>query len=228
MGGAAPEITTALPKRLRHTGAWPLDPPRRAPKGSDLRSLQDRMDGCPAGRRPVLSGDGSERAMLIGQAPGWREIETGLPFAHDAGRRLVGWLELAGIGVEDFRTRWYVTSVGKCYPGRRPGASVDSPPPRQEVRRWSPILASEVALVAPRLLVLVGGLAHRFAFGEAARLDDVVGHALAWDNAPGAAVICLPHPSGASTWLNEPRRVSLWRAAMAELAGQWARLETGS
>ena len=35
--------------------------------------------------------------MLIGQAPGWREIETGLPFAHDAGRRLVGWLGLAGV-----------------------------------------------------------------------------------------------------------------------------------
>ena len=59
--------------------------------------------------------------MLIGQAPGRREIETGLPFAHDAGKRLVGWLALAGISVDDFRERWYVTSVAKCYPGRRPG-----------------------------------------------------------------------------------------------------------
>ena len=84
---------------------------------------------------PVLSGDGSEEAMLIGQAPGWREIETGLPFAHDAGRRLVGWLGLAGISIGDFRSRWYVTSVGKCYPGRRPGSSVDSPPSRAEVER---------------------------------------------------------------------------------------------
>jgi uracil-DNA glycosylase len=227
MDGAAVDIATALPKRLRHVGAWPLDPPRRASRGSELRGLQDRMDACPDGRRPVLSGDGSERAMLIGQAPGWREIETGLPFAHDAGRRLVGWLELAGIGVVDFRTRWYVTSVGKCYPGRRPGASVDSPPSRREVQRWSPVLASEVALVAPRLVVLVGGLAHRFAFGEAARLDDLVGRSLAWDQASGAAVICLPHPSGASTWLNDARRVLLWRAAMAELAAQWARLGDG-
>jgi uracil-DNA glycosylase family 4 len=72
------------------------------------------MPGCPDGTRPVLSGDGSERALLIGQAPGWREIATGLPFAHDAGKRLVGWLGLAGITVSDFRERWYVTSVGKC------------------------------------------------------------------------------------------------------------------
>jgi len=160
--------------------------------------------------------------MLIGQAPGWREIDTGLPFAHDAGRRLVGWLSLAGIGVRDFRERWYVTSVGKCYPGRRPGASVDSPPSRGEVQRWSPILAEEVRLVAPGLIVLVGGLAHRFAFGESARLDDLVGRPLGWEAAPSAIVVCLPHPSGASTWLNDPRRVELWRRAMEVVARSWA------
>ena len=33
--------------------------------------------------------------MLIGQAPGWREVETGLPFAWDAGKRLCGWLAAA-------------------------------------------------------------------------------------------------------------------------------------
>ncbi len=160
--------------------------------------------------------------MLIGQAPGWREIDTGLPFAHDAGRRLVGWLSLAGIGVLDFRERWYVTSVGKCYPGRRPGASVDSPPSRAEVQRWSPILVEEVRLVSPELVVLVGSLAHRFAFGESARLDDLVGRPLSWEPAPSATVVCLPHPSGASTWLNDPRRVELWRRAMEVLATSWA------
>ena len=186
------------------------------------------MPRCPDGVAPVLSGDGSERAMLIGQAPGWREIETGLPFAHDAGRRLVGWLGLAGIGVEDFRRRWYVTSVGKCYPGRRPGASVDSPPSRAEVARWTPYLRREIELVAPRLVLLVGGLAHRFAFGEAARLDALVGRELSWERAPGAWVVALPHPSGASTWLNDPARAELWRTGIGLLAARWAQLEAGA
>lgn len=159
--------------------------------------------------------------MLIGQAPGWREIETGLPFAHDAGRRLVGWLALAGIGLDDFRARWYVTSVAKCYPGRRAGASVDSPPSRAEVTRWSPFLAAEVRLVAPALVVLAGGLAHRRAFGPDARLDELVGRELAWDEAPGATVLALPHPSGASTWLNDPARVALWRRGIELLAARW-------
>lgn len=218
------ELATAAPKRLRFTGDWPTPAPRRAAPGTALRALQDGMPRCEGSAAPVLSGDGTERAMLIGQAPGWREIETGVPFAWDAGKRLCGWLALAGIGVDDFRERWYVTSVGKCYPGRAPGSSVDRAPSRAEVARWTPYLLEEVRLVAPRLVVLVGGLAHRFAFGPAVRLDDLVGRELAWEAAPGASVLCLPHPSGASTWLNDPGRVELWRRGIALLRDRWVAL----
>jgi uracil-DNA glycosylase len=215
------DLATAAPKRLRHSGDWPLPTPRRAPVGSPLHALQDAMPRCADGATPVLSGDGTERAMLIAQAPGWREIETGLPFAWDAGKRLCGWLGAAGIGVEDFRRRWYVTSVAKCYPGRAPGASVDRPPSRADVATWSPYLREELRLVGPRLLLLVGGVAHRFAFGAAARLDDLVGRELTWDEAPGAVILCLPHPSGASTWLNDPARVELWRRGIELLRDRW-------
>jgi uracil-DNA glycosylase len=219
------DLATAEPKRLRHTGEWPTPTARRAQAGSELRALQDAMPRCDDGATPVLSGDGTERAMLIGQAPGWREIETGLPFAWDAGKRLCGWLAAAGVGVDDFRDRWYVTSIGKCYPGRAPGSSVDRPPSRQEIERWAPVLREELRLVRPRLLLLVGGLAHRFAFGAAARLDDLVGRELAWEEAPGASVLCLPHPSGASTWLNDPGRVELWRRGIELLRARWVELE---
>jgi uracil-DNA glycosylase family 4 len=219
------DLATVEPKRLRHLGQWPTPAPRRAEPGTELRALQDGMPRCDDGASPVLSGDGTERAMLIGQAPGWREIETGLPFAWDAGKRLCGWLVAAGIGVDDFRNRWYVTSIGKCYPGRGPGSSVDRPPSRSEIERWTPVLRGELRLVRPALLLLVGGLAHRFAFGIAARLDDLVGRELAWGEAPGASVLCLPHPSGASTWLNDPARVELWRRGLELLRDRWAELE---
>jgi uracil-DNA glycosylase len=216
------DLSTAAPKRLRHVGEWRTPAPRRAPPGTELRALQDAMPRCEAGVAPVLSGDGTERAMLIGQAPGWREIETGLPFAWDAGKRLCGWLAAAGIGTDAFRERWYVTSVGKCYPGRAPGSSVDRPPSRTEIAQWTPVLRDELRLVAPEILLLVGGLAHRFVFGERARLDDLVGRELSWEAAPGASVLCLPHPSGASTWLNDPERVELWRRGIAILRERWA------
>ncbi len=219
------DLATVEPKRLRYAGEWPTPSPRRAPEGTELRALQDLMPMCEAGAAPVLSGDGSERAMLIGQAPGWREIETGLPFAWDAGKRLCGWLGAAGVGIEDFRNGWYVTSIAKCYPGRAPGSSVDRPPSRAEIERWTPFLREELRLVRPRLLLLVGGFAHRFAFGERARLDELVGRELAWDEAPGASVLCLPHPSGASTWLNDPGRVDLWRRGIELLRDRWSGLD---
>jgi uracil-DNA glycosylase len=216
------DLETAAPKRLRHDGPWPVPAPRRARAGTPLRALQDAMPRCGDGAMPVLSGDGRERAMLIGQAPGWREIETGLPFAWDAGKRLCGWLAVAGIDVEEFRERWYVTSVGKCYPGRAPGSSVDRPPSSAEIARWAPYVRDELRMVSPRLLLLVGGVAHRFAFGPSARLDDLVGRELSWEASPAASVLCLPHPSGASTWLNDPTRVELWRRGIALLRDRWA------
>lgn len=215
------DLGTLEPKRLRHLGDWPVPAPRRAAPGSELRALQDGMPTCEGGAAPVLSGDGTERAMLIGQAPGWREIETGLPFAWDAGKRLCGWLAAAGISIADFRERWYVTSIGKCYPGRAPGSSVDRPPSRAEIERWSPVLREELRLVAPELVLLVGGTAHRFAFGPTARLDQLVGRELRWEAARGASVVCLPHPSGASTWLNDPAHVELWRRAIGLLHERW-------
>ena len=219
------DLATVEPKRLRHLGEWPTPVPRRAQPGTELRGLQDAMPRCEGGALPVLSGDGTERAVLIGQAPGWREIETGVPFAWDAGKRLAGWLAVAGIEIDAFRTRWYVTSIGKCYPGRAEGSSVDKPPSRSEIARWTPYLREELRLVRPELVLLVGGTAHRFAFGPGARLDDLVGRELAWEEAPGASVLALPHPSGASTWLNDPGRVELWRRGIELLRDRWAGLQ---
>ena len=88
-----------------------------------------------------------------------------------------------------------------------------------------PRLREELRLVAPSILLLVGGMAHRFAYGEGARLDDLVGRELTWEEAPGASVLCLPHPSGASTWLNDPARVELWRRAIAILRDRWAEVD---
>jgi uracil-DNA glycosylase len=82
--------------------------------------------------------------------------------------------------------------------------------------------------VAPRLVALVGGLAHRHAFGPEARLDALVGRELTWEEAPGATVIALPHPSGASTWLNDPARVELWRRGIELLAAHWRTLRPAS
>ena len=103
---------------------------------------------------------------------------------------------------------------------------MDRPPSRDEIARWTPFLLEELRLVAPEVILLVGGLAHRFAFGRAARLDELVGPELTWEAAPGASVLCLPHPSGASTWLNDPAHVELWRRGIALLRDRWHALKS--
>ena len=102
---------------------------------------------------------------------------------------------------------------------------MDSPPSRAELATWAPILDDEVRLLHPSLVLLVGGTAHRHAFGPAARLDDLVGRELHWEVAPHASVLALPHPSGASTWLNDPARAALWRRGIDLLRERWLALE---
>ena len=156
--------------------------------------------------------------MLIGQAPGWREIETGLPFAWDAGKRLCGWLAAAGIGVDDFRERWYATSVGKCYPAGQPGSSVDRPPSRAEIARWAPILREELRLVAPRARPARRRLGPSLRVRAGARASTTSSGA-SWPGMRRRAHRswrCRIRP-GASTWLNDPARVELWRRGIALL-----------
>ena len=106
------------------------------------------------------------------------------------------------------------TDPGEAKPARSPPTFTGS-------------LSRRMLLIASAwiLVLLVGGTAHRFAYGPAARLDDLVGRTLAWDAAPGASVLALPHPSGASTWLNDPARVELWRRGIGLLRDRWAELE---
>jgi uracil-DNA glycosylase len=127
------------------------------------------------------------------------------------------WLEL---DEETFYGTFYCASVTRCYPGRaRSGRGDRTPTPAEQDlcafwREW------ELALVRPQLIVTVGGLAARRLLGVKS-VTDCVGIRYELDD--GAIAIPLPHPSGASGWLNVPaNRARVQEAARAiktELAG---------
>lgn len=87
-------------------------------RADPLARLQQRMRRCRAcartgheiAGRPVFSGGARAQLMLIGQAPGATEAETGLPFSGAAGRRLFDWLAQAGLSESAFRAQQYMTS----------------------------------------------------------------------------------------------------------------------
>ena len=185
---------------------------------SEIAALAERMwvcRRCPAAgitveSMPVFSASESAEAILIGQAPGVHEPVVRRPFAASAGRTLRGWLEPAGLGDEgDFYRRLHVTSVAKCFPGKRPGGS-DLAPSRAMQRTCRPWLDAELAALPGLPVITVGALALATLL-PGAKLDDAVGEALA--TADGRELIALPHPSGASPWPHLPgNRARLDRA----------------
>ncbi|HEY76888.1 MAG TPA: uracil-DNA glycosylase [Thermoflexia bacterium] len=157
--------------------------------------------GYPITPGAVFSGPSTARVMVVGQAPGVTEAEAGRPFNGPSGRRLFRWLAEAGWDETTFRATQYMTAVTKCYPGKARGGKGDRVPTRAEQKLCTPFLEEELRLVQPALIIPVGGLAVRRFLGPV-RLAEVVGTRL--QDPEGRWIVPLPHPSGASLWLNRP------------------------
>ena len=191
-----------------------------------LASLQRDTGGCraclEAGYQleslPVRAPYAGQRAYMFGQAPGIVEGEERRPWRGRAGQALRRWLEL---DEDAFYSTFFCASVTRCYPGRAPSGRGDrTPTPREQElcafwQRW------ELELLRPGLIVTVGGLALRRLLGLP-RLTACVGERYEHDRVP---VVPLPHPSGASGWLNEAvnrerlaRALELVRTELAALA----------
>ncbi len=156
----------------------------------------------------------TDRVMLIGQAPGHLSVERRLPFAGPGGRVLQSWFVRAGFQPEDFRERIYLSALTRCDPGRNPRGTGDRKPSPPELALCRPYLLAELALVRPRVLALVGGMAIQTFWGPG-RLDEIVG---TYREQDGRLLLPLPHPSGASRWLNAPKHLALLTKALEHLA----------
>lgn len=159
------------------------------------------MVGRPVHGPPVLS-----RVLLIGQAPGTHEESRGRPFAHTAGKTLFRWFEeAAGIDEAHFRSRIYMAAVARCFPGKATGGG-DRLPDAREIANCRRHLARETEILRPELILPVGKLAIAQVLGlsvypASAKLADVVGKKfVATYLGATADVVCLPHPSGLSSW----------------------------
>jgi uracil-DNA glycosylase family 4 len=168
-----------------------------------MRACQKCLDaGYEITPGAVFSGPVSARVMVIGQAPGVTECEFKRPFNGTSGTRLFQWLAEVGWDEAGFRAHQYMSAVTKCYPGRDKGGKGDRVPSRAEQKLCRPFLDRELALVAPDVILPVGRLAIELFYGRRFKLTDVVGTSRKDDL--GRRVVPLPHPSGASLWLNKP------------------------
>jgi uracil-DNA glycosylase len=188
----------------------------------ELAALHTQMRACrrcleagyPITPGAVFSGLATATVMIVGQAPGITETQVGRPFNGSSGRRLFRWLAQAGWEETEFRTTQYMTAITKCYPGKGSGGKGDRVPTRAEQKLCAPYLERELALVHPNLIIPVGGLAVRRFLGRV-RLAQVVGGVV--QDEDGRWIVPLPHPSGASLWLNRPENQARVTQALAHI-----------
>ena len=185
----------------------------------DLRDCRACVEaGYPLESWPVRNVLSGQRAYMYGQAPGLVEGEERRPWRGRAGRTLRRWL---GLDEDEFYETFYCASVTRCYPGRSPSGRGDrTPAPREQElcafwRDW------ELRIIRPELIVPVGGLAIKRLLGISG-LASCIGCRYELDS---ATVIPLPHPSGASGWLNLPANRELTARAAALVRDELAHLD---
>jgi uracil-DNA glycosylase len=193
---------------------------------------------------PIFSGPATARVMVIGQAPGITESTARRPFNASSGRRLFQWLAGAGWDESTFRREHYMTAITRCYPGKNAGGRGDRVASRAEQLLCRPFLHAELTLLRPKLILTVGRMAAGLFF-PTLKLDDLVGRAgplpfnpdrpvdlpvrqhIDWVDRPEDLdalrdrdrwVIPLPHPSGASQWLNSTANQDRLKRALEHIS----------
>lgn len=164
----------------------------------DARACRQCAAHLPLGPRPVLRASATARLLIVGQAPGTKVHESGIPWNDASGERLRDWLGLESAVFYD-ESRVAILPMGLCYPGRDARGG-DKPPRPECAPLWHPPLLAALPRVELTLLVGLYAQAHYLAARRRGSLTETV---RAWaDYAP--QFVPLPHPSWRNTaWLKK-------------------------
>jgi uracil-DNA glycosylase len=195
-------------------GATTFDRVRDAAAGCQACDLWARATQTVFGSGPVPA-----RLMLVGEQPGDKEDLAGEPFVGPAGAMLARGLADAGID----RETAFVTNVVKHFKWRpAPGGKrrLHEKPNKVEVGACLPWVESELALVQPKALVLLGATAVGALAGPKVSVTRDRGKPLPIDLAP--LVVATVHPS--SILRAGSGREEAYRAFVRDLRGVARRL----
>ncbi|MBC8339758.1 MAG: uracil-DNA glycosylase family protein [Rhodospirillales bacterium] len=160
---------------------------------AEIEACRLCADNLPLGPRPVLRVSATAKLLIVGQAPGTRVHETGIPWNDASGDRLRDWLDLAPEIFYD-ESRVAIMPIGFCYPGRDPKGG-DNPPRPECAPTWHSRILSFIP--DKKLTLLVGSYAQRHYLGSKAgktMTETVKG----WRHYLPEA-FPLPHPSWRTT-----------------------------
>ena len=169
----------------------------------DIRECRLCEPGLPFGANPVVQASPSSRILVVGQAPGRRVHETGMPFNDPSGDRLREWM---GVDRETFYddSKIAIIPMAFCFPGT--GKSGDLPPPPLCAETWRQRLLDQLQNV--ELTIVLGQYAinwhiQRLEGGGKRRKETLTETVKRWKDF-WPEMIPLPHPSPRNNlWLRK-------------------------
>ena len=148
-----------------------------------VEQVRERMEGHHLTGFVPGMGPRYPRIVLLGEAPGRQEAETGVPFVGSSGKELMKMMGLAGLTRDDV----YITSVVRSRPfairhvkDRKTGELVEKHPNRtptkKEVLAYAQLFDWEIKTVAPQILVPLGNTSLQRLLGSQANVGRMHGH----------------------------------------------------
>lgn len=179
---------------------------KKQSSNSSFNSLIKQVRACtvcseflPLGPRPVIQAHPDAKILIVGQAPGIKVHQTGIPWDDASGERLREWL---GISKETFYNEKIIAilPIGFCYPGA--GERGDLPPRKECFKLWHHKLTSGMPQIKRTLLI---GNYAQASYLKSDRKKSLTETVRAWkDYSP--EYIPLPHPSPLNNiWLHKNR-----------------------
>jgi uracil-DNA glycosylase len=161
-----------------------------------VRACRLCAEHLPLGPRPVLRMAASARLLIVGQAPGTKVHESGIPWNDRSGDRLRQWLAMDLDTFYD-ESRIAIMPMGFCYPGVDNNGG-DRPPRPECAPAWHQRLRAHLPDIGVTLLVGSYAQAHYLGARRKATMTETV---RAWRDY-GPEFVPLPHPSWRNTgWL---------------------------
>ncbi len=217
-----PPVRAAAAAPVRRAGPAAAPSPAAAhdpAAAADLDALRERLlafDGCPLKKTATNTvfgeGPAGARLMIVGEAPGADEDRQGRPFVGPSGRLLERMLAAIGLAREEV---YIANTIYWRPPGNRT-------PSAEEVALCRPFIHRQIALVAPEVLMPVGGAAAKTLLGATEGIMRLRGR---WQGfgAPNGAIDVMPTFHPAFLLRSPARKREAWR----DLLAVKARLESG-
>ncbi len=158
-------------------------------EGDTLERIREDIGDCTRcrlhrHRTHIVFGVGSPKAELlfVGEGPGHDEDLKGIPFVGRAGQLLTQIIEAMGLRREDV----YICNVIKCRPPE------NRTPEKDEIATCSPFLLRQIAVIAPKVIVCLGGIAAQTLLGTNKSISHFRGQ---WFDYRGSRLIATYHPA---------------------------------